>query len=135
MNRTWMERQLVEQKQFAIDKYNLQLGNIQALPYTLTKVGAFDINSKIFPFLEYYTCTDVEKEALENKIHYEGMTVGIVGNVFNYIDVINGSYIQAELIKGQQLQLIEEENEDYTLRLTGDIAQLPEYKEDENGVS
>ena len=39
-----------------------------------------------------------------------------------------------ELAKVNMIE-IEEENEDYTLRLTGDIAQLPEYKEDENGVS
>ena len=39
-----------------------------------------------------------------------------------------------ELAKVNKIE-IEEENEDYTLRLTGDIAQLPEYKEDENGVS
>lgn len=96
-----MEKQLIEQRQFTIDKYNLQLGNIQALPYTLTKVGAFDKDSMIFPFLEYYTCTDEEKEALRMKITYEGMTLGIVDRLGNYL--LNPGYIQADLIRNEEI--------------------------------
>lgn len=95
-----MERQLIEQRQFAIDKFNLQIGNIQALPYTLTKVGAFNINSKIWPFLEYYTCTPEEKEALRQKILYEGMTIGIVDTLGNYM--ISG-YLKADLIRNDAI--------------------------------
>ena len=95
-----MEKGLQEQRQYAIDKYHYQLGNIQALPYTLTKVNAFDINSKVWPFLEFYTCTDVEKEALRMKIQYEGMTVGIVDYLGNYI---NGGYVQADLIRNESI--------------------------------
>lgn len=94
-----MNKQMIEQRQYAIDKYQLQLGNIQALPYTLTKIGAFNVNSKIYPFIEYYTCTDEEKEALRQKIHYEGMTLGIIGSIGDYIDYNNGSFIQADLIR------------------------------------
>ena len=39
-----------------------------------------------------------------------------------------------ELAKVNKIE-IEEENEDYTLKLSGDIAQLPQYKEDEDGIS
>lgn len=94
-----MGKEMHEQRQFAIDKYQLNLGNIQALPYTLTKIGAFNVNSKIYPFIEYYTCTDEEKEALRQKIHYEGMTLGVVGNTTDYIDTENGSFIQADIIR------------------------------------
>lgn len=97
---TLMERSLIEQRQFAIDKFKMQLENIQALPYTLTKVGAFNINSKIWPFLEYYTCTDVEKEALKMKITYEGMTVGIVDTLGSYM---SGGYLQADLIRNDTI--------------------------------
>lgn len=95
----WLNKEQVEQRQYAIDKYKLSLGNIQALPYTLTKIGAFNINSKIWPFLEYYTCTDEEKEVVKQKIHYEGMNLGVVGNIADYIDYVNGSFIQADLIR------------------------------------
>lgn len=97
----WTNKQLIEQRQYTIDKYNLQLGNIQALPYTLTKVGAFNVNSKLYPFIEYYTCTDEEKAVLENKFHYEGYTLGIVGNLLDYVDSVNGSFIQADLIRNK----------------------------------
>ena len=95
-----MERSLQEQRQFSIDKFRMQLGNIQALPYTLTKVGAFNINSKVFPFLEYYTCSEQEKEALKMKIQYEGMTVGIVDILGNYM---SGGYVQADLIRNESI--------------------------------
>ena len=93
-----MERGLQEQRQFSIDKFRMQLGNIQALPYTLTKVGAFNINSKVWPFLEYYTCSEQEKEALKMKIQYEGMTVGVVDILGNYM---SGGYVQADLIRNE----------------------------------
>lgn len=95
-----MERGLQEQRQFSIDKFRMQLGNIQALPYTLTKVGAFNINSKVWPFLEYYTCSEQEKEALKMKIQYEGMTVGVVDILGNYM---TGGYVQADLIRNKDV--------------------------------
>lgn len=93
-----------EAKSLAIDKYNYQLGNIKALPYTLTKVGAFDINSKIWPFLEYYTCTDEEKDALNNKITYESMTVMRIEEVGHYFGAYaDRHYLKGELIRNEDI--------------------------------
>ena len=93
-----------ENKSLAIDKYNYQLGNIKALPYTLTKVGAFDINSKIWPFLEYYTCTDEEKEALESKITYESMTVMRIDLIGDYLEAFaEKHYLKGELIRNEKI--------------------------------
>lgn len=50
------------------DLFNYNLQNIQALPYSLSKSSSFNINSKYVPFLEFYTCTEEEKNALLNKI-------------------------------------------------------------------
>ena len=103
-----LSRKQREAKQFAIDKYNFQLGNIKALPYTITKVGSFDINSKVWPFLEYYTCTDEEKEALENKILYESMTVMRIETLGNYYNAFESPrYFKGELIRNE---VIEEDN-------------------------
>lgn len=98
---TNMERQMIEQRQFATDKFSYQLGNIQAIPYTITKVGSFDIDSAIFPFIEYYTCTDEEKTALEMKFQYEGYTLGIVDLLGDYM--IEGQYLQADLIRNEEI--------------------------------
>ena len=60
------------------DLFGMQLDNIKALPNTLNKVSAFNNNNKIFPVLEEYGSTDVEKQALRNKLTYNGMTIGII---------------------------------------------------------
>lgn len=88
------------------DLFGFQLGNIQALPNSLAKVGAFVANNKIFPFLEHYTCTDEEKEAVANKIAWNGMTVGTIGllidyinNTWSYGDITDKGYIKGQLIR------------------------------------
>lgn len=64
---------------YAKDQYGYQLQNIKALPYSLTKVGSQTSDYKLFPFVEYYTCSRVEKNALENKIRWNGMTIMRIG--------------------------------------------------------
>lgn len=76
-------------RQEKIDLFNLNLQNIQALPNSLTKVGAYNIDNKIFPFVEYYTCTDTEKEVLRNKLKYEAMTVNAIGTIEDYIGAVD----------------------------------------------
>ena len=100
-NMNFNYRQMAEQRALMLDKFSLQLGNVQALPYTLTKVGAFDIDSTCFPMLEFYTCTEEEKEAFRNKITYEGMTLGIVDMLGNYL--ANEGYLQAQLIRNEAI--------------------------------
>lgn len=80
------------------DQFGFALGNIQALPYTLNRVSSFNINNKIFPVLEYYTCTDTEKEALRNKIKYNGMTVGTIGTIAEYLQD-EETYIKGKIIR------------------------------------
>lgn len=102
------------------DNFGYQLGNIQALPYTLTKVSSFNTNNKIFPLLEFYSCTDREKSVLANKIAYNGMTVMAIGTLEDYIgnnwtyhDEYSGQDITSKgYIKGQLIRL-EGTNEDF----------------------
>lgn len=82
------------------DQFSYALGNIQALPYSLSRTTSYSINNKYFPFLEYYTCSDVEKEALRNKIKYEGMTVMAIGKIADYIQSTM-SFIKGRMIKIQ----------------------------------
>lgn len=98
-------KQQREAKQYSIDKFNYELGNIKALPYTLTKIGAFNINSKVWPFLEYYTCTDEEKTALENKLKYESMTVMRIGSFGDFwrVDPEQLRYFKGDLIRNDDI--------------------------------
>ena len=67
------------------DLYNYNLQNIQARPNNLTNIGALNPDFKYFPYIEIYDCTDAEAEAIENKLKYEGFTLGVVGTINNYI--------------------------------------------------
>lgn len=105
------ERLRNEALDYTKDMFGYQLGNIQALPYTLTKVSSFNNNNKIFPVLEYYTCTDIEKEALANKIAWNGMSVGVIGTLGNYIgntwsynNIESKGYIKGRIIRIENLE-------------------------------
>ena len=71
---------------YKADMFKFQNENIQAMPSSIAKTTAYTNNNKIFPILEYYTCTETEKEAVANKIAWNGMTVGIIDQVQNYIN-------------------------------------------------
>lgn len=87
-----------EAKSYKQDMYGFQLGNIKALPNTLAKTSAYNIDNKYFPFIEYYSATDVEIEAFRNKLKYNGMTVGVIGKFVDYL--ANGeTYVKGQLIR------------------------------------
>ena len=86
-----------EQMDYRQDMYNMNLENIQARPNGLAKTSAFTNNNKIYPFIEYYTATDVEKEALRNKIKYNGMTIGVIGKIMDYVGSTE-TYVKGSLI-------------------------------------
>lgn len=81
------------------DQFGFQLGNIKALPDSLTKVNSFNPNNKIFPILEFYGCTDEETEAIRNKIKYNGMSIGRIGTLQDYLNPEDETYLKGQLIK------------------------------------
>lgn len=80
------------------DNFGFALGNIQALPNTLNKVSAINPNFRYFPILEIYDATDDEKNALRQKIKYNGMTVGRINTISAYLQD-EPTYIKAQLIR------------------------------------
>lgn len=96
-----MQAQQAESLDYKRDLFGYELGNIKARPDVLSKTTAYCIDNKYFPFLEKYTCTDTEKEALRNKIKYNGMTVMRIGTIeeFNKGDYnyLKGQFIRLEL--------------------------------------
>ena len=88
------------------DMHGFALENSKALPYSLSRVSAYTYNNKLFPIIEYYTCTEEEKRAFANKIAYNGMTVGVIDKIINYKDntwsykdITDKGYIKARLIR------------------------------------
>lgn len=95
----YLKQQQSEARSYSVDMYAYNLQTIQALPYSLTKVTALSENNKIFPFLEFYDCTEEEKEALRNKLQYNGFTIMRIGNIKNYIETPNMPYVSGQLIR------------------------------------
>lgn len=112
------ERLRSEALDYTKDLHNFQLGNIQALPQSIVKTTAYTFNNKIFPVLEYYTCTKEEKIAFANKIAYNSMTVGVIGKISEYLGntwsaTINNTTIESKgYIKGSIIRLEGDEIEE-----------------------
>lgn len=75
-----------EQRDFAIDNFKYQLGNIKALPYSITKVTPFTANNKLFPFIEKYTATEDEINILVNKLEFNSFTVEAISNLSMHLN-------------------------------------------------
>ena len=84
---------------FAKDNFGYQLGNIKALPNTLNKVSSIVANSKLFPFVEYYTCTDEERQAFEDKLKYNGMSIGRIGHILDFKHPDMQTYVKGQIIR------------------------------------
>ncbi len=80
------------------DQFNFSMDNIKALPNTIAKISTINENNKIFPILEYYTCTNEEKEIFRDKLRYNGMTVMRIGHIEDFIE-IEPHYVKAKLIR------------------------------------
>ena len=84
-----------EAMDYTKDNFGYNLGNIQALPTSLTKTAALTINNPVIPMLDTYTCTDEEKAIFYNKITYNGMTVMKIDTLSNYTE----GYFKGKLIQ------------------------------------
>lgn len=105
----WLRRSQAETKDYTVDMYNYNLGNIKALPNSLSRTAAQTNNNKIFPFVEYFVCTSQETAALLNKIEYNSMTVMKIGTLDAYA---SSDYFEKVYVKGQIIR-IDNLNDDF----------------------
>lgn len=101
-----------ESMKYRKDIFNMQLDNIRALPNSIAKSTAFTYNNKIFPILEFYTCTDTEKQVVANLIANSSMKVGsidtvstYIGNTWSYGDIHSRGFLSCQIIKLGNLSL------------------------------
>ena len=101
----WLRRQQAEAKDYTKDMYAYNLGNIKARPNALARTEALNNNNKIWPVIEIYDCTDLEKENLTNKIRYNGMTIMAIGTLADYSYSIdfNQVYVKGQLIRSEEI--------------------------------
>lgn len=83
--------------------HEYSLENIQALPESLTRVDALSPNNPIIPYIEYYTSTEIEKNAIRNNLIYGGMTIGRIGSLRDFV-YENPTFMKGQLIRIEGLQ-------------------------------
>lgn len=94
---------------YKYDMFGYSLQNIKALPATIAKTTSITVNNKVFPFVEYYTCTEVEKQALRDKLRYNGFTIMRIGKLIDF----SNSEFDRTYVKGRLIRASEELSEDY----------------------
>lgn len=101
------ERLRKETIDYTKDQFGYSLQNIQALPNTLNKVTSIVANSKLFPFIEKYDCSDEERTALINKLKYNSMTIMKVGKIEDFLQRNPYEnkliYVKAKLIRLEEM--------------------------------
>ena len=88
-----------EQRDYVIDNYKYQLGNIKALSYSINKVTPYTNNNKIWPFIEIYRCTDVERQMFIDKMTYNSFTLETIGKISDYKNDSNKHFFSGTLIR------------------------------------
>ena len=87
-----------ETKAYSKDLYTLQNGNIKAQAQGIAKTIAFNINNKVFPTLEFYTCTDEERNLLSTYFKYKGFTLNTIGTIADFY-TSEYPYIEGTIIR------------------------------------
>ena len=79
------EKLFQESKSYATDMHFMQLGNVQALPRSLAKTTAFNVDNRLFPILATYLPTENEVNMVDEYINTHSMNVNAFGKPENYI--------------------------------------------------
>lgn len=80
-----------------IATYKYELANVIALPDTLTKVSAYNVNNKYFPIVEKYSCTDEERKAFREYVRHFNFRVGVMTTIG---DVLANRFKPWEYVRG-----------------------------------
>ena len=82
------------------DQFALSMGNIKSQGTSISKITAINEANTLIPFIEYYDSTDDDREAVSNKLKYNGMTINRIGTIMDYLsDDDDLHYYQTKLIK------------------------------------
>ena len=82
-----------EQLSLTKDLHRLNTQNIQAQPMSLSRTTAFNADNKIFPILETYSCSPVERKAVIDSLINRSFTIGAIMNLG---DLLNTTWYAPE---------------------------------------
>ena len=79
------QKRFEESKSYATDMHALQLENVRAMPRTLSKTTAFNVDNRYFPVFVEYGCTLMEHVAVMQFLQNRSMTVGVIDKPQNFV--------------------------------------------------
>lgn len=95
-----MNRMLrADQREAAIQQHNWQLQNIQALPYSVTKVNNFNVDSNYVPYLEVYVCEDTETDNFIKYLALRSYSINRYGRLVDYIKPTGRTFLKGMLVR------------------------------------
>lgn len=90
------------------DMFEYHKATIKARPNTIASISGFTINSRYFPYIEFFESTPGERKALIKKITHNGMTVMRIDTPQNFFNnkfyIAGGNYNLDNYFKGQLVQ-------------------------------
>ena len=99
------EARYSETVDYTQDQFNMNLQNVKAQAQALSKVSSFTPNNKVFPLLEYYTCTEVEKDAFRLKLKYNGMKINAIMRIEDLYSTFPQNIEEKRYTKGKLIRL------------------------------
>lgn len=88
-----------DQRSAMIDQYNMALGNIRAMPSTVTKLGSVLADQPLVPYLEIYDCTDKEKENFDKYLSLKSYNISRYGKFNDYVKSTGRTWLQGTFVR------------------------------------
>lgn len=88
-----------DQKSAMIQQHNWQLQNIQALPYSVTKVNNFNIDNTYVPYLELYNCDDFETQNLGTYLELNSYSINRYGKFSDYVKPTGRTFLKGTFVR------------------------------------
>ena len=88
-----------DQREAVEQQHNWQLQNIQALPYSVSKVTNFNNEQPRVPYLEIYDCTDKEKVNFDNYLNLYSYSIGRYGKFSDYVKSTGRTWLQGTFVR------------------------------------
>ena len=88
-----------DQRDAMIDQYNMSLGNIRAMPSTVTKLGSILADQPLNPYLEIYDCTEKEKINFDNYLSLKSYNISRYGKFSDYVKPTGRTWLQGTFVR------------------------------------
>lgn len=88
-----------DQREAVIQQHNWQLQNIQALPYSVTKVNNFNFDSNYVPYLEVYVCDDSEIDNFIKYLDLRSYSINRYGRLTDYIKPTGRTFLKGMIVR------------------------------------